>query len=124
MLSKNQMVKARKAVESLYTGVCTITERRPGTKPNGSTGFMEETVLVDQPCRLSYSGSNSASSEESASRAGQSIKVYLAPEIRVAPGSRLTITQNGVTEVYRNSGRSAVFQTHQEISLELFEEWT
>ena len=124
MLSKNQMVKARKAVESLYTGICTITERRSGTKSNGSTGFTEVTVLENQPCRLSYSNRTSASSEKSASRAEQPIKVYLAPEIRVQPGSRVTITQNGVTEVYRNSGRPAVFQTHQEISLELFKEWT
>lgn len=123
MLSKNQMVRARRAVESLYTGICTIAERRPGTRSNGSTGFTEETVLENQPCRLSYSDSSSTSPAENASRTEQSIKVFLAPEIRVQPGSRLTITQNGVTEAYRNSGKPAVFQTHQEITLELFKEW-
>jgi hypothetical protein len=39
MLSKTKMVKAKKAVESLYTGVCTIIEHQKVKKENKSTAF-------------------------------------------------------------------------------------
>jgi hypothetical protein len=48
----------------------------------------------------------------------------IAPEIHVKPGSKLTITQNGVTTEYKNSGEPALFDTHQEIILELFKGWS
>lgn len=114
---------ARKAVEALYDGICTVVEYQEYTRENKSTGFHEVVVLVDQPCRLSYSSSPATGKTESASKVEQSVKVFLAPELKIKPGSKLTITQNGVTEDYKSSGKPAVFLTHQEISLELFSGW-
>lgn len=123
MLSKSAVVKARKAFESLYTGKCTIIEYQEYEKANKSTGHHEVPVLEGQPCRLSFSSANSTSPTDTASQVGQIIKVFLAPEIRVAAGSKLTITQNGVTTEYKNSGEPAIYETHQEIILELFKGW-
>lgn len=47
----------------------------------------------------------------------------MAPEVEVSPGSRITIIQNGRTEVYAQSGQPAVYATHQEIILKLWEDW-
>ena len=123
MLSKTKMVKARKAIESLYDGKCTITEHQKFKKENKSTGFQDVVVLTDQPCRMSFKTINSASQSGSATSVIQTIKVFLAPEIQVKPGSKLTITQNDVTTEYKSSGKPAIYSTHQEIVLELFEGW-
>lgn len=123
MLPKNTMVKARKAIESLYSGTCNIIEYQEYIKPNKSTGHHEVMVFEGQPCRLSFSSSPSTSQTESAAQLVQTIKVFLAPEIKVKAGSKMTITQNGVTTEYKSSGEPALYRTHQEIILELFRGW-
>lgn len=117
------MVKGRKAIESLYDDVCTITEHRKVKKENKSTGFDDVIVLENQPCRLSYKTVNNANQNETATSIVQLTKVFIAPEIQVKPGSKLTITHKGVVKEYKNSGEPAIYDTHQEIVLELFKGW-
>ena len=125
MLQKNQVVKARKAIESLYDGTCTITEYKKVQKANKSMAFKEVVVLEEQPCRLSFQTVNSTNQTETgASVLSQSVKVFLAPEIQVKPGSKLTITRNQVVTDYQSSGEPAHYSTHQEIVLELFKGWS
>ena len=124
MLSKTKMVKARKAIEALYDGKCTITEHQKIKKENKSTGFQDVVVLEDEPCRLSFKTINNTNQTDTAASAVVQIaKVFLAPEIQVKPGSKLTITQNDVTTEYKSSGEPAFYSTHQEIILELFKGW-
>lgn len=125
MLSQTKMVKARKAIESLYVGTCTITEQKKNQKSNKSTGFSEVVVLENQPCRLSFTTIKSTTPTEiGASSVSQVVKLFIAPEIEAKPGSKLTITQNGITTEYKNSGEPAIYMTHQEIILELFKGWS
>ena len=124
MLSKIKMVKARKAIETLYEGRCTITEHQKVKKENKSTGFEDVVVQENIPCRLSFKTINNTNQTDSAASAVVQItKVFLAPEIMVKPGSKLTITQNDVTTEYKSSGEPAFYSTHQEIVLELFKGW-
>lgn len=123
MLQTTKMVKVRKAVESLYDGICTITEYQKIKKENKSTAHEEVVVLENQPCRMSFKTVNSTNQTDTAGIVTQSIVVYLSPDIMVKPGSKLTITQNGVTNEYKNSGKPAVYSSHQEIPLELFKGW-
>ena len=131
MLSQAKMVKARKAVESLYDGLCDVIEYQKVTKANKSTGFEEVTVLSNQPCRLSYKASTSMSlsikstqeKDDLSSGMEQMIKLFIAPDITITPGSKIVITQNGVSVAYKSSGQPAVYKTHQEITLDLFEGW-
>ena len=117
-------MKARKAIESLYDGKCTITEHQKVKKENKSTGFQDVVVLTDEPCRLSFKTINNTNQTNTAASAVVQItKVFLAPEIQVKPGSKLTITQNDVTTEYQSSGKPAFYSTHQEIVLELFKGW-
>ena len=116
-------MKTRKAIESLYDGKCTITEYQKVKKENKSTGFQEVVVHDGIACRLSFKAINSANLSDTASSVSQTIKVFLAPEIVVKPGSKVSITQNGVTTDYKCSGQPAIYSTHQEVILELFEGW-
>ena len=117
-------IKMVKAVESLYDGNCTVTEYQKVKKPNGSTGMSEVVVLENQPCRMSFKNVSPTNQGEIANAVTQSVTVYMSPTIEVKPGSKLTITQNGVTTVYKSSGTPAVYSSHQEISLELFKGWS
>lgn len=117
------MVRIRNAIESTYDGRCTITEHQKITKANKSTGFEDVSVLENQPCRLSFSSINSTTAGEAAATKIQVTKVFLSPSIQVKAGSKLTITQNGVTTDYMNSGVPAVYDSHQEIIVNLFEGW-
>lgn len=124
MLSKNQILKARKAVESLYDGICLVIEYRK--EKNEQTKLMEwqeVTVLEEQPCRLSFDQNQPVSQSASAAAKDQRIKLFLAPEIKIKPGSKIVVTQNGVIAEYTYSSVPAVYVTHQEILLELFEGW-
>ncbi len=122
MLSKNAVVKVRKALEKGFIGTFTVTEHQKITKPNRTTGFSDVDVLIDQPCRLSFSSSPSTSDGDVAETT-QTVKLFFAPEITVKEGSKITVTQNGVTTAYKQSGTPAVYSTHTEILLELFEGW-
>lgn len=124
MLSENQVVVVRKAIEMTYDGKCTITEHQKVQKPSKSTGFQDVIVLTDQPCKLSFSKITNTSQGETAAMVIQTAKVLLAPEIQIKTGSKLTITQNGVTTEYKSSGEPARYATHQEIVLELFKGWS
>ena len=81
-------------------------------------------VQEDIPCRLSFKTINNTNPNENAASAlVQVTEVFLAPEIVVKPGSKLTITQNGVTTDYKSSGIPATYSTHQEIVVEIFKGW-
>ena len=124
MLSQIKVVNARKAIESLYNGKCSITEYQKIKKENGSTGFQETTVIENQPCRISFKTVTSAKEGTMNQSIMQVIKLFLAPEITVKTGSKITVTQNGTTTAYKSSGKSAMYATHQEIILELFDGWS
>lgn len=114
----------RQAVERLYTGIMTVTEHKSITDPvTKITSMQEEDVMTDIPCRISYKTISASSMQNGAAGISQSIKLFCAPEIVIAPGSKITVTQNGRTVAYKLSGEAAVYTSHQEIMLELFEEW-
>ena len=126
MFPKAKVVsKARKAIESLYIGSCTITEHQKIKKENKSTGFSDVVVLENQPCKLSFQTVNSTTATETgASAVTQTVKLFIAPEVKVKPGSKITVTQNNITTEYQNSGEPAMYSTHQAIVLELFKGWS
>ena len=58
-----------------------------------------------------------------AAQVAQSVVLYIDPSVDIPEGSKITVTQNGVTRDYERSGKSAVYSCHQEVPLELFKEW-
>ncbi len=115
---------ARQAQEATYEGLCTIIEYRDII--DGKTKLSSEqevAVIKDQPCKLSFEKLDTVTQTETAAAAAQGIKLFLAPEIKVNSGSKIIVTQNGVTGEYSSSGVPAIYSTHQEILLELFRRW-
>lgn len=120
----NARKEARRAQEAMYEGVCTIIEYRSVKDETTKLSEDEEVVVIEnQPCRLSFEKISAATQTDTAAVVSQNIKLFLAPEIRVASGSKIVVTQNGMTGEYCASGKPAVYATHQEIILELFRGW-
>lgn len=122
MLSKIKMVKI---LPMLYNGLCTIVVCENKKDERGVTGFCDVIKAENVPCRLSHSKVEQSQKYGNLGHtASQTIKLFLAPDIEILSGSKIIVTQNGMTKAYRNCGENAVFSGHQEIMLEIFEEWT
>lgn len=122
MLSQNQVVVARKSIESTYTDKCNITEY-VNTKINNVVSTSKELITSDEPCRLSFSKLSSTTESDEASSVAQIIKLFISPDIEIKPGSIIEVSRNSKTTRYKASGKPAVYLTHQEIILELEQRW-
>ncbi len=115
----------RKMLELMYEDSLTVTEYR--TEINEKTKFSENVevvVLDEQPCKLSYEKITQATQGDAAASIMRVTKVFLAPEIEIKAGSKITVTTKvGVVQDYKQSGAPAVYPTHQEIVLEASERW-
>lgn len=107
----------------LWTGKCTIYEYEDVTDTvTFQTTQREVPVLVDEPCRLSYNFEQATNIRSGAAVVSQSITLFIRPDLVIKPGSVIEITQNGVTEKYKGSGKPAVYSNHQQIILQLYED--
>lgn len=120
------MVKAtyQDALRKLWDGLCDIYVLKAYTnKANGRTAQKETRILHNEPCRISYSSIASTASQNDAAEVRQVIKLFIAKDIEIPEGAKLAITQEGRTEVYKRSGKPAVYSAHQEVILEIFKEY-
>lgn len=126
MLQKAKMVKkARKALESMYEGTCDIVEHKKVKKSNGATVFEDVKLLEKEPCRLSFKTITSTNpTDTGASALKQTTTLFINPDVKIAPGSKIIVTQNNVTTEYKQSSEPAMYDTHQEIILDIFKEWS
>ena len=116
--------KYAQAIKSLWRGVCTVTVVQNTTdESTGRTVAGEVDTCTDEPCRISFETVTIPETTDNASRTVQRIKLFIDPAVNIPPGSKITVTQNGVTGVYEQSGVPAVYSSHKEIPLELFKGW-
>lgn len=120
MLSKNQILKVRKAFEKMYDSRCTVVIHEEYEKPNGATGFRDVTVLEDEPCKLQYTGVSDAVQGDAVATVSQEIRLFLTPDAEILAGSKITVNMVN----YTHSGVVAKYDTHQEIVLKLWEKWS
>ena len=124
MLSQISLVKARNAIESMYNAKCTVIEHQKVKLADKSTKWDEVKVLEDIPCKLSFKSITATTQTDSgASSVVQVTKLIVSPDVVIKAGSKVVVTQNGVTTEYQSSGTPARYNTHQEIVLNLFERW-
>lgn len=111
----------RAAIEQTYDGTCEIYEQKPVKDPDTKVTSHKEIPMQEEiPCHLSFSSMPPAAASGTATDVVQTIKLFLAPELIIPPGSRIEVSQQGRTESYGQSGKAAVYSSHQEILLELW----
>jgi hypothetical protein len=109
----------RAAIEFLYEDVCTITVTTYIKDPISKAGTPHERVVAeDQPCRLSFSSVTVPKEEDASAVITQAAKLFIAPEVEVPPGSKVTVTRvNGIIRHYKMSGLPASYLSQQAIPL-------
>lgn len=122
MFSEIAMV-ARKEFEKMYDSKCDIYKNKEITKANMSIGYEEVKVYENEPCRVSSSSKTPSSPTDNMSNISMNIKLFISPNIKVMPGSRIVVTSKKEQLAFKSSGIPAVYDTHQEIVLESFEEY-
>lgn len=112
-------------IKSLWQGKCTVTVRNNDTtdENTGRVVVGEVDTYTNEPCRISFDTVNATQPENNAANIVQSITLFIDRAVVIPEGSKITVTQNGVTAVYEKSGKPAVYSTHQEIPLEIFKGW-
>lgn len=118
MLSPNEVVAVRKAIELTYDCTCNVISQEKYIKENKSTGFKENKILENEKCKLSFESVTNSNQDDVKSNVIQSTKLFIAPEKTINPGSRIEVTDVlGQVSIYKSSGKPAKYQTHQEIVL-------
>lgn len=114
------MMRQKKALERLWTDRCDVFVREDTVNPaNGRNEPEEVQKFSDLPCRISFQ-SIPAAGQGNAARLQQTVRLFLAREYLIPPGSKIVVRQNDITSVYACSGEPAVYSCHQEIALENF----
>lgn len=112
---------ARKPIEMLYTDTCNVVEYQSVTDPVTHItcpNHEEVTVLENVPCRVSHKNITTAGTGVAPAIELIS-KLIINPDVPLKPGSKIRVTRNGVTTVYKCSGEPARYHNHQEIMIEL-----
>lgn len=108
----------------LWKGRCTIWEYVDKTDPITYQTTQEEVVAVEnEPCRISFSSEAVTNPTTGIAQMTQFTVLFIRPDLDIAPGSIIEVTQNGKTTKYRRSGKPAVYTNHQEIRLTLYEDY-
>ena len=117
-----ELKQAREAIQSMWTGICNIFGFKNSKNKYGTVVSEVKELYKNIPCRLSFKNISQTEQTESVAKTSQVVKLFIAPEVYVPPGSIVEVTQNGVTRKYKHSGISAIYTNHQEIILDVEQE--
>lgn len=117
-----ELKQAREAIQSMWTGICNIFWFKNSKNKYGTVVTEVKELYRNIPCRLSFKNISQTEQTESVAKTSQVVKLFIAPEVYVPPGSVIEVTQNGITRKYKHSGVSAVYTNHQEIILDVEQE--
>ena len=118
----DELKQAREAIQSMWTGICNIFWFKNSKNKYGTVVSEVKELYKNIPCRLSFKNISQTEQTESVAKTSQVVKLFIAPEVYVPPGSIVEVTQNGVTRKYKHSGISAAYTNHQEIILDVEQE--
>jgi hypothetical protein len=118
----DELKQAREAIQSMWAGICNIFGFKNSKNKYGTVVSEVKELYKNIPCRLSFKNISQTEQTESMSKTSQVVKLFIAPEVYVPPGSIFEVTQNGVTRKYKHSGITAVYTNHQEIVLDAEQE--
>ena len=107
-----------------YTGICKVEVKKSITDPSThKTRPVIETLYKNVQCRLSHESKRVAESYDR-NTITQTIMLFMDNIFEIPAGCRITVTQDGVTNEYGAASEPNVFETHQEIELGLWRDWS
>lgn len=112
----------------LWKGRATIYEYQDVTDPETFQTSQQLTpVATDEPCRLSQNYVSHTQTDLVDVTSGvpfvsQMIVLFIRPDLEIKSGSVIEVTQNARTDKYKRSSKPAVYSSHQEVVLTLYED--
>ena len=113
----------KKAMRSLWCDKCTVTTKQTTKNAVGRSVQTDVTLFTDVPCRLSFNSVTVPNESSKAALKVQSTTLIIDNSHTIPAGSEISVTHEGVTRQYVQSGVSSVYTYHQEIPLTLQKEW-
>lgn len=117
MLPKAALVRSRKAIESLYADICRIITEKDTIDPDTGIVNTARVTSAEYHCRISYKNLP-VTGGDGIPVITQSATLFLSPEIDVPAGADVDVVRQGRHLHFKSAGVSAVYDNHQEISLE------
>ena len=117
MLPKAALVRSRKAIESLYAETCRIITEKDTIDPDTGIVNTARVTSAEYHCRISYKNLP-VTGGDGIPVMTQSVTLFLSPEIDIPAGADVDVVRQGRPLHFKSAGVSAVYDNHQEISLE------
>jgi len=112
------------ALRSLWCDRCTVYVMQNSEDDNSPFSEQEWSVLFEaEPCRMTHKSVTITNDTDHAASTYQSTVLILDKAKEIPPGSKISVTHEGVTRTYERSGVAAVFSVHQEVPVTLKEAW-
>jgi hypothetical protein len=108
----------------LWIGRATIYEYQPVTDPETFQTKQSLVALIsDEPCRLSHKTESTVDINSGAPSIKQVTVLFIRPDLKIKEGSVIEVTQRGVTNKYKRASKPPIYSNHQEVTLELYEDF-
>lgn len=102
-------------LEKTYIGIAKVYVYDK-EKVKGITKPKEKLLIEDLKCRIDYD-TITGTEQGNLGQVYQQITLFCDPDIEIPPNSKIEVTQLGRTEIFKNSGKAAIYAAHQEIVL-------
>lgn len=121
------MVNHGKEIQRLWKDRCFIQSSVEYTKANKAKGRKWQTLVSEEPCKLSFFNNvrlnNTSVEQPMAAQVFQQAKLFIRADLNIPAGCRIKVIHGGKALFFENSGVPALFTHHQEILLEVKQEW-
>jgi hypothetical protein len=108
----------RMLLEMTYTGLCRVEGQTTYKDPITGVERPSRGVIFDnQPCALSQASLPSVLQTDTNNDIGYDGKLFIAPDVAVPSGSRIFVTQDGMSYEFEQSGEPFIYPAHQEIKM-------
>jgi len=110
----------KEEVERLYDGLCRVEEIVP--EEGEKTCFYKRLLREALPCHLAFETITEARPGKDSYRVKTIGRLFTGPELKISPGSLITVRQAGQEMTFAAAGLAAVYPSHQEILLKCRED--
>ena len=119
---RNLLGKAKKATAFMYDKMFAIERNVITVKPNGAEYEELQTVLENEPCRLSYPGGSFVSTNTKLQEVSEILydaKLFADPSVEIRPGDVITVADPDSLslESFVLADEPRLYVSHQEVTL-------
>lgn len=123
----------KKGIESFYTDVCNVYEHIKTRDEKSKQTKMVRTLVHELlPCRMSFGTFVRPSGDEVTSNLTLSVVLFLSPSVEIKAGSEFEVERNVLSNddttlprvvKLKNSAPPYIYETHQEITCSILEDY-